>query len=368
MPREPEPAEDLEPGEIPGLPRPRARDRLVGHAEAERAFADAIASGRLHHAWLIGGPRGIGKATLAYRVARFLLAGRGTADGAARDETRGGGGLALDDARPADRLAARQVAALSHPNLAVLRRVRNPERKTVPTAISVEAVRRALALFGSTAADSGYRICIVDPAEELSIAAANALLKVIEEPPPRSLFLIVSHAPQRLLPTIRSRCRRLTLRPLSQPELAAVVASLGPPWNEADAAALARAGARAEGSVARALELLDPAAAALVTEVETLVGGLWTGAARLDGRRVLALAERLAPREADALFALCLDTVQGLVSERLGARAGEPADRLAGLVAVCDKVAVASREAATYNLDRRPLVLSLFGDLAEAAR
>ena len=344
--------DEFEPGDLPDVPRPREQTALVGHGEAEAALAAAIGSGRLHHAWLIGGPRGIGKATLAYRVARHLLA---HPEGGPVAET-----LAVSSGHP----AARQVAALSHPNLVALRRLKPPGAKTLPTKISVDAARKALELFGSTAGSAGYRICIVDSAEDLNANSANALLKMIEEPPPRSLFLIVSHAPGRLLPTIRSRCRALTLRPLGLEEVASVIAGFPAPFVAPEPAALERAAALSEGSVARAVAMLDPATAGLVAEVEGLLARL----DHPDWRRILALSEKLAARDADDLFAASLDTVFRFVSDELHRRKDEPPARLAALVEVCDKIARAAGEAATYNLDRRPLVLSLFGDLAGAMR
>lgn len=340
--REPD---DVEAGDLPGLPRPREAARLVGHAQAEAAFAAANAAGRLHHAWLIAGPQGIGKATLAYRVARRLLA---DPDG-------------FSDVPP-DHPVARKVAALSHPNLVALRRHRAPGTKTLPTKIPVDAVRRALDLFGSTAGNEGWRICIVDSAEDLNANAANALLKMLEEPPPRALFLILAHAPGRLLPTIRSRCRMLALRPLAEAEVAEVVAGLPPPFVSPDAEALARAAALSEGSVARAVAMLDSLRAGIVSETETLLAAR----AQPDWSRVLALAERLAGRDAEPLFEAACETVQRFVSAELHARAHEPPLRLAALVEVCDKFARAAREAAIYNLDRRPVVLALFADLAGA--
>ncbi|MGY2050887.1 DNA polymerase III subunit delta' [Methylobacterium sp. JK268] len=343
----PEVEDDVEPGEIRGLPRPRAQGVLIGQEPAERAFRDAIGAGRLHHAWLLGGPRGIGKATLAYRVARHLLA-RGAGQGV--PET-----LAIAETHP----AFRQVATLAHPNLVVLRRQRTPGAKTIPTQITVEAARRALHLFAETSADAGYRICIVDCAEELNLASANALLKLIEEPPPRSLFLIVSHAPGRLLPTIRSRCRRLALRPLSEADVVRVLRGLGDSFAAQDPEVLARAAALSEGSVARAVGLLDPATLALVGEVEALL-------AAPDWRRVLALAERLSGREAEALYETALDTAQRHLAAEIGRRLGEPPARLAALAEASERIARAAREAATYNLDRRPVILSLFEEVAGA--
>ncbi len=341
-------AADEEIGDRAGIPRPRETATLIGHGAAEAAFAEGIAAGRLHHAWLIGGPQGIGKATLAYRVARRLLA---------YPQGTGPAGLAIPDNHPIHG----QVAGLSHPNLVALRRHKAHGAKTLPTKISVDMVRKALDLFASTATDSGWRICVVDSAEDLNANAANALLKVLEEPPPRALFLILAHQPGRLLPTIRSRCRALMLRPLAPEEVARVVRALPEPFPQPDDAALARAVSLSEGSVARALAMLDPVTAGLVAEVETLLAR----ARNPDWGRVLKLAETLAGRDAEARFEAAQDAVLRFVSAELDRRRDEPPVRLAALVEVAERFGRAAREAAIYNLDRRPVVLSLFGDLAE---
>jgi DNA polymerase-3 subunit delta' len=342
----------LEADRLNGTPHPRERFALFGHEEAENAFVDGLRSGRMHHAWLIGGPQGIGKATLAYRVARRLLDLGSLRPG---EEV----GLAVDP----NSAVARQVAALSHPNLAVLRRTPGSDKKGASATIPVDAVRRALQMFGSTAA-GGYRVCIVDSAEDLTIASANALLKVIEEPPARSIFLIVSHAPQRLLPTIRSRCRRLLLRPLADADIRAAVESLGPPWCDQPDELLRDAISLGEGSVRRTLEMLDGGKLDFVAGVKQALDAL----PDLDPKRVLTLAESLARRDAEEEYGLALETVERWVTARLHARAGEGALRLAPLVEVCEKVALSAREADIYNLDRRPLVLALFDDLADAVR
>jgi DNA polymerase III subunit delta' len=341
------------PDQVPGVPHPRENPHLFGHEEAERAFLDGWRAGRLHHAWLIGGPEGIGKATLAYRMARFLLA---SGDGRASEDH----GLAI----PAEHPAFRQVAAQSHPDLAVVRRGPRRDGKGYSAEISVADVRRGLALFASGAGGGGYRICIVDSADDLNQSSANALLKLVEEPPARSLFLIVSHAPQRVLPTIRSRCRRLPLRPLDTASLQAALRSLGSPWTQLDAERIGRAVALGEGSVRRALHMLDEDATAVIDEVSALLAAL----PRVDGKRVFALAERLSRRGAEDAFALALDTLVRWTSEQLEAGATAGPARLAPLVEVCEKVARAAAEVDTYNLDRRPLVLSMFADLAEAVR
>lgn len=340
--------------DLDDVPHPRTRSVLVGHAEAERSFADAIASGRLHHAWLIGGREGVGKATLAYRVVRALLA-----DGTERL----GAGLAVDP----DGRTARLVAAGAHPNLIVLdleaasADVERPPAKT----ISVRTTRRALAFFGTTAANDGRRVMIVDAVEDLTLQAANALLKTIEEPPPRSTILLVSHAPQRVLPTIRSRCRKLGLDPLSESDVLSVLRSLGTEADrEGGAELLQRAASRAEGSVGRALALLDPKKQAILDDLTALLRALPDP----DMLRVLDLAEKLADRRAEGTFQLALDAVQHWAAERVRANASAGPARLAPLAELCEKVADAARSVETYNLDRRPFIVSMFGDLAEVVR
>jgi DNA polymerase-3 subunit delta' len=346
-------------GTLAGILHPRGRQNLVGHAEAERSFAEAIGSGRLHHAWLIGGPEGIGKATLAYRVARRLLADRSEL------VAREGDTLAVD---PAGR-TARQVTAGSHPNLIVLdletasADVDRPPAKTIP----VKTTRRALAFFGTTAANGGHRVMIVDSAEDLTVQSANALLKTIEEPPPNSTIFIVSHAPQRVLPTIRSRCRKLTLNPLSEEQVLGVLRSLGPDAmqaGEGDADLVASAAARADGSVGRALTLLDPRRQAILDEVSALLGQL----PEVPMVRILSLAEKLADRKAEGNFELALDAVQLWAAERIRGGAALGPARLAPLAELCEKVTDAARSVETYNLDRRPFIVSMFGDLAEVVR
>jgi DNA polymerase III subunit delta' len=295
--------EIIETDRLEGTPHPRERQVLFGQQAAEESFLAALGTGRLHHAWLVGGPEGIGKATLAYRAARFLLA----------PAEQRGEGLSV---RPGG-TAARQVAALSHPGLAVLRRTPGQDGKAPSAGIPVESVRRALGLFATTAADGGHRVCIVDCAEDLNAQGANALLKMVEEPPAKSLFFIVSHAPQRILPTIRSRCRRLDLRPLPTATIVEALKSLGPEFAATEPGLLQRAAALSDGSVRRAVTLLDADKIALVDAVERDLAAL----PRHDLRRTLALAERLRRRGAEDDYALALDTVRRWAEARVEAGA-----------------------------------------------
>src|ERR1700677_2622564 len=189
---------------------PRETTALSGHREAELALLNAYRSGRIPHAWLIGGPLGIGKATLAYRMARFVLAHRNPLSSQVQEAET----LYLDPSDP----VARHVAAGAHGSLLTLERSLN-DKGVMRTVITVDETRETISFFGSTAAAEGWRVCIVDTVDELNPNAANALLKILEEPPQQSLFLLVSHAPGRVLPTILSRCRRLPLRPLAKPDV-----------------------------------------------------------------------------------------------------------------------------------------------------
>src|SRR5438876_10193550 len=220
---------------------PRETSTLAGHREAEAALLNAYRSGRIPHAWLIGGAQGIGKATLAYRMARFVLAHRNpTASDAQSADT-----LWVDPSDP----VARHVAAGAHGGLLTLERTLN-DRGVMRAVITVDETRETISFFGSTAAIEGWRVCIVDTVDELNPNAANALLKILEEPPQQSLFLLVSHAPARVLPTIQSRCRKLPLRPLATDDVirAAAKATSRTP----DDLALKEAAAASEGSVSRA--------------------------------------------------------------------------------------------------------------------
>jgi DNA polymerase III subunit delta' len=332
---------------------PRETSELFGHREAEMALLNAYRSGRIPHAWLIGGAQGIGKATLAYRVARFVLAHRSPqAAQVQRAET-----LTVD---PADHVA-RQITASAHGGLLVLERGLN-DRGVMRTVITVDETRETISFFGSTAAVDGWRVCIVDTVDELNPNAANALLKILEEPPQQSLFLLVSHAPSRVLPTILSRCRKLPLRPLADDEvIRAAAAATG---IDADDPALSEAAAAAEGSVARALTLLGGDALKLQQRTAALLAAL----PKVDPRELHALGDALGTSDRVALAAF-IDGIDRWISEKLrteDANANLP--RLARLAEVWEKIVRAARDTQDYNLERKPLVFSVFGMLAEATR
>ena len=331
---------------------PRETDVLFGHEEAETTLLSSYRGGRIAHAWLIGGAQGIGKATLAYRMARFVLA---HPDPAAR-EVQSAPTLAINPEHP----VARQIAGGSHGALLALERTAN-EKGVKRTVITVAETRETIGFFGSTAANEGWRICIVDTVDELNANAANALLKILEEPPQRSLFLLVSHAPARVLPTIQSRCRKLRLRPLSPADVArAVVESTG---IEGDGA-LREAAESAEGSVGRALTLLGGDALGLHQRTVALLNSL----PHVDQKALHALGDALGSYDRTAVAAF-MDTVDRWMSERLQAPdANANLARLARLAEVWEKITRAARDTEAFNLERKPLVFSVFGLLADVAR
>jgi DNA polymerase-3 subunit delta' len=267
-------------------PPPWRTERLLGHEAAEKTMLAAHQSGRLHHAWLITGPRGIGKATLAWRFGRFLLAG---------DQRGGlfGGGAPESLDVPAEAPGRSLVDARSHPDLFHLRRTLNPDTGRMRAEIAVDDVRDLGAFMHMTPAMGQWRVAIVDSADEMNRNSANAVLKILEEPPPNAVLLIVTHAPGRLLPTIRSRCRRLALQPLADDIVVRLLGDLAPAVKESERETLARL---AEGSIGRGLELAGAGSLELYNE---MVGVLAT-LPELDMVRLHAFAERFARRGEEA--------------------------------------------------------------------
>jgi len=340
-----------EDGETDEAPHPRATTVLFGHSTAESTFLSAYRSGRVPHAFLIAGPKGIGKATLAYRMARFVFA---HPDPAA-PEVASAGSLAV----AADHPVTRRIAAQGQPDLLILERTLN-DKGVLRNQIAVEDIRRTVAFFGSTAREGGCRVAIVDAVDELNRFGANALLKVLEEPPPRALLLLVSHSAARVPATLRSRCRILNLRPLTDGDVAvAVAAATGAAAGDPHIVAAAAA---AEGSVSRALAFLDEGALALRDKALALLDRL----PALDTKALHALGEALAGTDPQVLAAF-VDTVNVWLSRRVGGGRDE-IGRLARLAEASQRVNEAARDAETYNLERKPLVFNVFGLLAEATR
>ena len=319
-----------DPDRLEDVAHPRETQRVIGQQSAEAAFLAAWRAGRPHHAWLLRGPPGVGKATMAYRIARFMLTqpledGGGLFGEAPSPET-------LD--APPDDPALRQLMVGSHPQVVELRRPWNEKTKTFRTVISVESVRRLIEFFQLSSADGGWRVALVDPADDLNTAAANALLKLIEEPPARAMFLLVSHAPGRLPATIRSRCRRLDFNLLSEQDAMAAISAAAPEWSEQEARVLSRLSPGAPGA---ALRLGALEGAGLYAEVTGLMAGL----PRLDRRKLTGLMGKVGRREGARQFD-ALGLLLRLFCERM-ARAGAlgvaPEEAAPGEAALAARVA-----------------------------
>jgi DNA polymerase-3 subunit delta' len=338
-------AETEEPDRIEGQAHPRETYELWGQDAALARASRAIRGGRPPQAWLIAGPPGVGKATLAYRIARYLL--RYGATDAGPD----------DLAVPPNDVVSRQIEAQSHPGLLVLKRREN-ERGKLKTVLDVEEVRRLGGFFGMTASAGGWRIAIIDSADEMNDNAANALLKVLEEPPARSLLLLISHAPGRLLPTIRSRAQRLDLKPLDQAVLTNALIRLLPDAAEGDRSQLADV---SEGSLGLALRLAGEDGLKLAREAESLLGTRGT----LDVAAVLALGDRVA-RAADGLSHFGEFLIQA-VGRRVRERAGKgEGDHRA--VEVWEQLNALYERAALVHMEPRETVLMSAREIAEAKR
>lgn len=364
-------SEDLEKQE-----HPRFTGQLFGHESAERLFLEAVNQSRIHHGWLITGPKGIGKATFAWRIAKFLLS-KNPGGGEAEDGLFGDAlpppsyeTLALDEDDP----ALRQVHAGGHGGVLTVERSVNESTGKLRNDIVIGDIRKLTAFFSQTASEGGWRVAIIDAADEMNVNAANALLKVLEEPPEKAILLLIAHSPGRLLPTIKSRCRALALKPLPDESVRAVLAARFPdlPRESLDAAAVMAAGAPG-----RAIELVARSGTDLYRELATLLVAM----PRVDMPQVHALAVKLGAAKADAEYRLFVEMftawLQRLIRQYVtGERASdimegesEQISRISALARVdqwldlWEKVSRLVERADAVNLDRKQVIVSLFASL-----
>jgi DNA polymerase-3 subunit delta' len=326
---------------------PHPRDVFAfEHGEApERAFQEAMDRGRLHHAWLLTGPEGVGKATFAFRAARRLL-------GASPDPSFG-----LLGSSP-DHPVSRQVAARSHPDLLVLEREveGGKPRKVIP----VDEARRLPEFFSKSPSSAPFRVAIVDAVDDMNANAANALLKTLEEPPERGVLFLVSHSPGGLLPTIRSRCRRLRFSAWSESEAADFVSAR----TDANAEAAIRLARMAAGAPGRALELYSRKALAADDAAHELLRGL----PELDRGALQALADGFRGGEGMAKFSLLMERLADQIRQmeiRTIADGGRPSERWAQS---WSRLVDLPGEVEGLNLDRADAFWTVVADLRDAAK
>lgn len=339
--------EIVETDRIEGFAHPRETTHLVGQDAALVRVSRAIRSGRPPQAWLISGPPGVGKATLAYRMARYVLA-YGATDRGAED-------LSVPEKDP----AAIQVAAASHPGLLVLKRGLNPETGKLMNVLSVNEIRRLAGFFGMTSGAGGWRVAIIDTADDMNDAAANALLKMLEEPPSRAMLIVLSNVPGRLLATIRSRCQKVDLRPLDSAIVERELSRLLPGSDAQERVALARL---TRGSIGMALQLADGEGIGLAQAADRLLDN----ASVPDVAAILALGDKIG-RMTDGLESFGTFLLQAL-ADRIHAKALAGAKYLDLWVECLNKLESSFRRSTALYLEPRQTVLSAARALGVAAR
>lgn len=331
-----------------GLPHPRRVYDLFGQDAALSEAEAAIKSGRMHHAWMVSGPKGVGKASFAYHLARRLLGAEATDDGL----------LSSDPADP----VCRRLEALSHPDFLLIRRPYNDKTGKLKGEIPVEEARRAPEFFSKSASGKGWRVCIVDSADELNTNSANALLKTLEEPPQRGLLILIVNTPGRLLPTIRSRCRRLILR---APSIEATTQWLIE-HHHMSADEAQRASTLAQGAPGRALALAETDAPSLMATIDAALSNL----PRLDRSAIAQIAASAGRKGGEQIKPITLDFLVAEAQNRARALALETggADKAGAWVDAADRLTRLARESETLYLDPKQTLYAAFGLMQDAAQ
>ena len=327
-------------------PDPRQNDLLLGHSQSEAAFLEAWNGGRLAHSWLICGPKGIGKATLAYRIARFVLAGGGAKD------MFGGGPTSLDV--DTGHAAVRMVLSGAHPDLKIIERGWSDESKSKRNRdISVEDIRGVGEFLSLTPSLGGWRVVIVDAADEMNRNAANAILKVLEEPPRNSLLILLSHSPGRLLPTIRSRCRRLMMGPLSPQHVGQLLRDYAPSLSENDINGLV---GLAEGSIGRAVSLAREGGLELYQDMIAVLSSF----PRLDPVALHTFTDRVTARkgEGEGAWATVSELFLWWLSQAIRQMGSQSTHALESWLGVWEKVQGLFAKVDAVNLDRKQALLT----------
>jgi DNA polymerase-3 subunit delta' len=335
---------------LEGIVEPGENPRLIGHIEAIESVVGAYRAGKLHHALLLTGPRGVGKATFAFQVARYLLENPD-----ANSEMSPFGFSSPDSS------IFRQVASGAHPGVLHLTRPFDERGKKFKTAITVDEMRRVSRFLSLRSHDGSYRIIIVDPAEDMNRNAANALLKNLEEPPPRVLFLLISHSPGSLLPTIRSRCQVLRFQPLKQSEIDAVLSQPGIALPQ-DAVARQTLLEGAQGSARNAILMAAHGGADIIAAADACLDAL-----RKDPLNAYKLADSVSGRDHEVRFdILNSHLLARITTESTAAAMSGDTRRAAHLAELWNDVRSSIAETVTYNLDKRQHIVGLLSRISSA--
>lgn len=338
---------------LPGAIAPRITPHVFGHEEAERSLLHQWARGRLPQTLVFRGMQGIGKATLAWRLTKFLLAWPAPARHPEGKDAR-----TLDV--PDDHPVVGQVKVLSHPDVIVLRRAWNSETKKFFTEISAENVRAATGLYHFSAGSDGARVIVLDSLEDLNTKGANALLKTIEEPPPNAYFFMIAHQGAFMLPTIRSRAQVLTLHPLADEDMQHAVRQQGKaPLSPEELA-------RAKGCVRAALQMLMPDSGALRGKIHAVLASMAAHPGHGDGAKIVELAHQLSSSAALDDYQHFLLSLADVCSASLHAHKGASLDVLQGLAEAYAHIEVKAREVDALNLDKTGFVIGACNVLCAA--
>ena len=353
---------------------PRYSRRLLGHETAERLFLDAFNSGRVQHGWLITGPKGVGKASFAWKVAKFLAAQGSDGDTSLFGDVTQSQSLDVEDEHP----AIRRILAKGHADIHELAPEQDAKSGKLRKDISVDQVRQLIDRFNRTSAEGGWRVAIVDAVDQMNRSAANALLKLLEEPPEKTILLLICHAPGKLLPTIRSRCRALPLKPLSLGALSAVLVNRFPDLSTAD---LQMAAQLSEGAPGTAMTLLEDGGLDLYKDLLQTVDKVSAG----DLGAAHQFADRMTGKGANAGFEMVKSQLVGILGQviRKISGVGDPsvtdeantmivklaaASSLDHWLELWEKVAHRFERMEAVNLDKRQVIVSLFSDIYQTCQ
>jgi len=336
------------------IPEPAHNPILIGHGPSLSQITEAFAGGRLYHAWMISGIEGIGKATLAYHIANYVLSG-------GRNQL---GNLDLNQP------AAKLIKAEAHPDMIVVRRMADEKSGELRNVIVVDDVLKLAPFMHKTATHGGWRVAIIDEAQTLNRFGQNALLKILEEPPSRCLILMTTTIPGALLPTIRSRCRPLNLEPLSQNHMKTILARLQVELPPNELAHLVQLSA---GSIGFALKIIRTETLPLYDALLELLKNMPV----LDIAKLHKLADQIA-RKADAesftvISTLLIDVLrrsvraQAMGESSIGSdQISFPQGKLDRSLRLWEKVHTTFTTADSANLDRKLAFINVMTDIRQS--